>query len=410
MKITEVRVWLVEGTRCNWALLKICTDEGVTGVGESTHWPGSLLIEAATRHAGRRIIGLDPLNIDSIWSTLYRDMNWKGPFGISMGAIRGIDMALVDLKSKALGVPCYELLGGAFRREIDLYASCESGAGVATAESLAHQAGEAREAGFRGLRFNPFDLPLGRGEERGPAGSFLSPEIRDRALRVSREVREAAGREMILMIETGSPPKAESAGTRPARAERGPKAARSARAAWSAKADFAERLAELGITWYVEPAGPEEAGTWVAARRLLPAGISTCIGVRHYTRFGIRPLLERRLCDILMPDVTRCGGPSEMKRMASMAEAYDVRIAPHNSSGPLSTLASAHVCASVPNFFLQEIKLRDAAWRDRIIDRPLEIRGGRLALTDRPGLGVDLVEEELEVHPGVREPREGFVI
>jgi galactonate dehydratase len=114
----------------------------------------------------------------------------------------------------------------------------------------------------------------------------------------------------------------------------------------------------------------------------------------------------------MMPDITRCGGPSEMKRMATMMEAYNVLLAPHNPNGPLSTLASAHVCASVPNFFRQEFMFNDVAWRDTVIDHPIAdmVQNGVLSLSDRPGLGVDLVEEEMEKHPGILEPRPGFYV
>lgn len=90
-------------------------------------------------------------------------------------------------------------------------------------------------------------------------------------------------------------------------------------------------------------------------RERIPSDVAICVGERHYTRFGIRSLLEKHVCDVIMPDITRCGGPSEMKRMATMAEAYNVLIAPHNPNGPLSTLASSHVCAAIPNFFRQEL-------------------------------------------------------
>lgn len=113
---------------------------------------------------------------------------------------------------------------------------------------------------------------------------------------------------------------------------------------------MAERLAKLDITWYEEPAGPESSQTLRAMRERIPSDVTICVGERHYTRFGIRSLLEKHVCDIIMPDITRCGGPSEMKRMATMAEAYNVLIAPHNPNGPLSTLASSHVCAAIPNF------------------------------------------------------------
>ncbi|WP_227806505.1 enolase C-terminal domain-like protein [Algibacter lectus] len=135
-----------------------------------------------------------------------------------------------------------------------------------------------------------------------------------------------------------------------------------------------------------------------------------CVGERHYTRHGIRPILENHISDIIMPDITRCGGPSEMKRMATMAEAYNVMIAPHNPNGPLSTLASSHVCAAIPNFFKQEFIFNDVPWRDTIISHPLDIQNGQLVLSKRPGLGVDLIEEEMDKHPGLREHRDGFYI
>jgi galactonate dehydratase len=173
---------------------------------------------------------------------------------------------------------------------------------------------------------------------------------------------------------------------------------------------MAEKLAPLDITWFEEPVGPENVDTLRAIRERLHSGISICVGERHYTRFGILPVLERRICDIIMPDITRCGGPSEMKRMATMAEAYNVMIAPHNPNGPLSTLASGHVCAAIPNFFLQEFMVSDVPWRDKVIDFPLDIQNGKLILSSRPGLGVDLVEEEMEAHPGVRVFRENFYV
>ena len=112
MKITDVKVWLVEGVKYNWTMMKVYTDTGLTGVGEATNWPGSPIIEAAAKHIGERVIGLDPLRTDFIWTKLYRDLNWIGPYGASLCAISGLDMALLDLKGKAYGMPCYELLGG----------------------------------------------------------------------------------------------------------------------------------------------------------------------------------------------------------------------------------------------------------------------------------------------------------
>lgn len=386
MRITHVKVWLVEGVKYNWTLLKVFTDTGHTGVGESTNWPGSPIVEAATRHIAERVVGMDPMRNKFIWTKLYRDLNWVGPYGASLCALSGLDMALLDLKGKALGVPCYQLLGGAFRTEIPLYANYWFTGGGHTAGDYARQAAEVRARGFGGLKFDPFaHVNYFYGEDlRADLG--LTRAQQDLAFEVTRAVREAVGPEMDLMIETHAMLNGHTA------------------------VQMAHRLAPLGITWYEEPVGPENADALLALRRRLPGNVPITVGERHYTRHGFRPVLEKQICDVIMPDVTRCGGPTEMERIASMAEAYNVLVAPHNPNGPLSTLASAHVCAAIPNFFRLEYMVNDVPWRDAVLTRPIRVEGGTLVLSAEPGLGVDLVEAELERHPGVREPRPGFYV
>ena len=388
MRIEDVSVWLVEGVKYNWTMLLVTTDTGHTGIGESTNWPGSPIIEAATRHVGERVIGLDPMRTDFIWTKLYRDLNWIGPFGASMCAISGLDMALLDLKAKVLGVPMYELLGGAYRTRVKLYANYWFTRGDHTPEAYAEQARRVVELGFTALKFDPFaHVNYLYGDDLADDLS-LTPSEQARAFEVAAAVRAAIGPDVAMMIETHAMLNGEIA------------------------VKMANRLAPLGITWYEEPAGPESAETLAALRRRLPSDVPICVGERHYTRFGLRDVLERHICDVVMPDITRCGGPSEMKRMATMAEAYNTLIAPHNPNGPLSTLASAHVCASLPNFFRCEFMLNDVPWRDTVITEPLDVRDGFLHLSDRPGLGVDLVVDELERHPGVTDmnERENFYV
>jgi len=386
MKITDVKVWLVEGIKYNWTMIKIYTDSGLTGVGEATNWPGSPIVEAAARHVGERIIGMDPMRTDFIWTKLYRDLNWIGPFGASMCAISGIDMALLDLKGKALGVPVWQLLGGEFRKEINLYANYWFTKGGFNITDYVDQAKKVVESGFTGLKFDPF------AHTNYLYGSDLSSNLAlnhtqmDHAFELTKAVREAVGEDTEIMIETHAMLNFKTA------------------------IEMGNRLAKLNITWLEEPLGPENHDMLKAFRQRLNPEVSICVGERHYTRYGIRTLLEEGICDILMPDITRCGGPSEMKRMATMMEVYNVLLAPHNPNGPLSTIASAHVCASVPNFFRQEIMFNDVSWRDEVIDHPIEIENGKLILSDRPGLGVDLIEDEMEKHPGIRTERPGFYI
>ncbi|MBZ0302462.1 MAG: mandelate racemase/muconate lactonizing enzyme family protein, partial [Anaerolineae bacterium] len=115
-------------------------------------------------------------------------------------------------------------------------------------------------------------------------------------------------------------------------------------------------------------------------------------------------ILERQAADFLMPDITRCGGISELRKIAVLAEVYNIPVAPHNPNGPISTIASAHTMATVPNFFRQEFMLKDVPWRDGCLSHPLPIENGYFVLPDRPGLGFDIDENELRQHPGLRTP------
>lgn len=384
MRIESVDVWLVEGIKYNWTLLRITTDTGHTGVGEATNWPGSPLVYHAARHLGQHIIGEDPRRVDYLWTKLYRDFNWQGPTGTMMCAMSGIDMALLDLKAKWLGVPCYELLGGAFRKEILLYANYWFIQGDHNPEDYARQARRVVEAGFTGLKFDPFAHTNYLFGDNLSSNLTLTHEQENLAYDIVAAVRDAVGNSVQIMIETH------------------------AFLSMPTAIRMAQRLEPLNITWYEEPAGPELAQNLRYLNERI--SIPICVGERHYSRWGFRPVLEQHAVDYIMPDITRCGGPSEMKRIATLAETSNIQVAPHNPNGPLSTLASAHVCAAIPNFFRQEYMFTDVPWRDQVIDHPIDVRDGHLILSERPGLGVDLVPDVMEAHPGILTRRQGFYI
>jgi galactonate dehydratase len=386
MRISKVKVWLVEGIKYNWTLVKVYTDEGITGIGEATNWPGSPLVYHACQFVGSVVIGEDPTRIDYIWTRLYRDMHWMGQAGPLLDAISAIDIALWDIAGKRAGLPVYELLGGAYRKQIQLYANYWFLSHEGRPEQYASQARYMASQGFSACKLDPFaHTSYLYGQDLSPNLS-LSTEQKQLAIDRLVAVQEALGRDFPIAVETHA-------------MLNGPTAV-----------EMAHRIAEANINcmWYEEPAGPEFPTELAEIKHHIP--LPVCVGERLHSRYMCRPILERHAADILMPDITRCGGISEMRKIANLCECFNVPVAPHNPNGPLSTIASAHVMASIPNFFMQEFMMTDVAWRDTILDKPLPVKQGYFQLGDDPGLGFDLLEEELERHPGVLVSRPGFYI
>jgi len=383
MQIHKVKTWLVEGIKYNWTLVKIETDDGLYGWGEATNWPGSPLVEAACRFVGEFILGMDARNIDFIWTKIYRDMSWLGQAGPLLSAISAIDIALWDLKGKALGVPVYELLGGTYRKQIELYANYWFIEGGHTPDDYARQAREVVASGFSALKMDPFAHVNYRYGENLRENQGLTQEQKQLAVEVVKAVADAVGPTVPIAIETHA-------------FLNGPTAI-----------EMAHRLLELNFNcmWYEEPSPPEFPDSIADIR--MKISLPVCVGERLHSRFMAHKVLEKRACDILMPDITRCGGISELRKIANLAEVYNVPIAPHNPNGPLSTIASAHVMSTVPNFFRQEFMLKDVVWRDKCLSHPLPIESGYFVLPNRPGLGFDINEVEIERHPGLERRPEG---
>jgi galactonate dehydratase len=380
MKITNVNTFLVEGLKYNWTLVKIETDAGICGWGEATNWPGSPLIEAACRHVGNYIIGQDARRIDFLWTKIYRDMSWLGQAGPLLSAISAVDIALWDIKGKALNAPVYELLGGAYRKKILLYANYWFTGGKHSASDYSRQARETVAKGFTALKFDPFaHVNYAYGTDLSDTNS-LGENQKQQAVDLVAAVADAVGKGVALAIETHA-------------FLNGPTAV-----------EMARRLAELNFNcmWYEEPAPPEFPAAIADIRRRIT--LPVCVGERLHSRFMLLGVLEKQAADIIMPDITRCGGISEMRKMATLAETFHVPIAPHNPNGPISTIASAHTMATVPNFFRQEFMVNDVPWRDQCLSHPLPIEEGFFILPDRPGLGFEINEEELLKHPGLRVP------
>lgn len=351
MKITAIKTYLMHagmpdsaGWKArNWCFVKIFTDEGLTGVGEASGWPR--VVERAIQDLATLLIGDNPFEIEKIWQKMYLAMMGHGMTGIvGSGAMTGIEMALWDIKGKALGVPVYELLGGQIRDRIRLYGHAHS----------AERARELVDRGFTGLK---------TGDVREP-------------LRRVQTIRQEVGPEIDLMVDIHGPP-------------------------WLTTKDairMGQALAEYDLLFYEDPVAPEdvEALARVAAQVNLPIAA----GERHAGVWGVRELIEREIIDVVQPDTGRAGGLWAMKKIAALAEAHYITFAPHDGSlGPVAEVAALHLCATLPNFLILEHLADDVPQRYEVMQPQPTIVAGHMLVPTTPGLGIDLVEEAIAHYP-----------
>lgn len=384
MKITNVDAYVVVpnfGTDrklfsdWQWTFVVIETDEGLSGWGESSNVPRntSLLTAEGVKACREDLIGEDPANIEHLWQKLYRKYTYLGSRGFPTTVLSGVDIALWDLKGKSLGKPVYDLLGGPVRDSIRLYANgwfdgCE------TPEQYAKAALATVNSGHDSLKMDPF-------LEMNPRHSFyldgqISADGEELGCDITRAVREAVGPKVEVLIDAHGHYNVPTA------------------------VRLANRLYdESKIGWFEEPLPPESFKGLKTVREQTRAPI--CVGERLFTRFDFVPVLEDGLADYIMPDVTWTGGISELKKIATMAEAYYTPISPHNAQGPGQILAGAHTMMTVPNFYRLEHAISFKPAYDFFLKEPLQWEGNLLNLWDRPGLGVDLDMEKVRqsLHP-----------
>jgi galactonate dehydratase len=347
MKITDVRTFLVnadEGAQAdrprgrNWLFVKVITDEGVIGVGEGGGWP--VVVEKAIRELRYFLLGENPFDIERLWLKLYDVLHGHGVTGaVRGGAISAIDMALWDIKGKALGVPVYELLGGRIRDHIGVYGHA----------STPEAAQRLVDRGYRAFKCSPSVQGL-------------------------KSLREAVGYEVGIGVHC--------------HAEFTPAAAIQLGRA-------CERYSPMFLE---DPVLPEniEAFAKVAGKVAIPLAT----GERFATKWAFSELLARNLVDIVQPETTRLGGITELKKLAAMAEGQAVKVAPHDgSAGPIVEMANVHVLASIPNCLLLEHRASDVPWRLEVAPGAVPEKDGVITVPDAPGLGVDIDEGVAAAHP-----------
>ena len=374
MKITDiktasVRVKIGGKPAYLYHYVRVHTDEGVYGTGEASHvdsgWRGT------TRDMAEMLIGRDPRDVDACFEHIRRAYIFRGGFaGAGISALTGIEIALWDLAGKAYGAPVYRLLGGKFRDRVRLY--------VDSAHSnYAERAAEVKERGFTAVKFDLDDAQ--NPHKLDPWNWSVTPDELKSIVDLAFEIRDGVGSSMDLAMDLHG------------------------RYDATAGMKIAQELESLNLMWLEEPVPPENIDALSKITRATRTPI--CVGENLYLRYGFKELLEKQAADIIMPDISKCGGLSECRKIANMAEMYYIPFAPHNNSSALSTVGDAHVCASVPNFLALEFhRFNDPTWDDVLMSDKSVIQNGHVVLTEKPGLGVELNEDFLSAQMDNGEP------
>jgi galactonate dehydratase len=387
VKIADLEVFVVDPTggavtynaepQNVWTFVRVVTDEGLDGWGEASNFPGngSLMIADALRHLRPWIVGQDAAGITAMWHRLFRKATYLGPRGLPTAVISGIDIALWDIKGKATGRPVYELLGGKVRDTVPLYANGwfagdDGRPECRTPDDYAAAARRIVARGHRAIKCDPFHEM--RPHHTGYLAGQISPAGEEFGVACVAAIRQAVGPEVEILVDAHGHYNVPTA------------------------VRLARRLEAFGIGWFEEPTPPESVEALRAVREQV--AVPLCVGERLYTRWDFLPILAGRLADFLMPDVVWTGGISEVVRIATLAEAYHVPVTPHNAMGPLQVVAGAHVMLAVPNVYRLEHHVGSLSWYDRCLDQPLDIRGDRLHVPARAGLGVSLDPAYLRAH------------
>jgi len=354
VKITDIKTFLMmagspaskESTSWsarNWCFVKVYTDEGITGLGEGSGWPR--VVETAINDLKPIVIGEDPMNIERIWQKMLVSTMGAGMTGTpGSGSMNAIDMALWDIKGKALNTPVWNLLGGKVRDRIRAYGHA----------STPERALELKERGLTAVK---------------TGGVHRTVEKVD-------GIRKAVGDEMDIMVDAHGPP-------------------------WFTTKDaivIGKALEPYKLLFYEDPVPPDNIE---ALQRVQDnVDIPIAAGERHSHIWGVRQLIEREIVDVVQPDTGRIGGISQMMKIAAMAEAHYITVAPHSGSlGPVAEYAAIHVLAAIPNALILERVHDDVPVRYDVTLPHIETSDGYIQVPDRPGLGVDIDEDVVLAHP-----------
>jgi L-alanine-DL-glutamate epimerase-like enolase superfamily enzyme len=364
MKITAVEtIYLPRGITVHagaitYLWVRIHTDEGLIGLGES--YPNAEA-EAAIVHSRLApvLLGRDASAIDRLWADMFLNISYSGWGGAEIRALSAVDIALWDLLGKATGQPIYKLLGGASRPSIRIYNTCYDH--LDFNREPARLARELLASNIKAMKIWPFD---GIAKQNG--GNYISAEQIRQGAEPLRLIREECGDSIDVAIEFHG--------------------------FWNLPSaiKIAAALEPYKPMWLEEMLPQDNLAAY--AELAHSTDIPLCLSERLLTRWGFRELLENRAAGIIMPDISWCGGISEGKKIATMAETYYLPIAPHNCGGPVLHFATAHLSANVPNLYIMEsVRRHYSEEYDGLVTQKLVAgANGELPLPPGPGLGVEL--------------------
>jgi galactonate dehydratase len=348
LRVTKLETLFVKP---RWLFLKIYTNAGIVGLGEPVVEGRAATVATAVKEIEPYLVGKDPRQVVHHWQAIYRHAFYRGG-PVLTSALSGVDMALWDIKGKALGVPVYELLGGPTRRRVRVYAHARNVDGIK--RGLAQ--------GFTAFKTNP--------ASRRPARYVETPaEVRYAAEKFA-ELRKAAGDDVDIAVDFHG-------AISPATAKL-----------------LIKALEPFQPMFIEEPCQAQNHDIMAELARGTHLPIAT--GERVFTKWGFREVLEKRAATILQPDLCHAGGITEVRLIAGMAEAYYAAIAPHNPLGPISLAAGVQIAASIPNFLCQE----QVSLGNGYLKKPFVVKNGYLELPTGPGLGIELDDNAMAAQIG----------
>jgi galactonate dehydratase len=371
MRITAVEAHVCSARMRNWVIVCVRTDEPeLVGWGEATLEWHTRAVVGAIEDLAELVVGEDPTRIEHIWQIMFRQHFWHASGIVRATALSGIDIALWDILGKVHAVPCHKLWGGPVRDYVRLYGHLGGGRMEDFYESdepkrFAELAEEMVERGFTAFKTMavPPTMPI---EGTAPVRQ---------AERCVAAMRGAVGDDVDVMVDCHARPS-------PRMGHR-----------------FAAALEPYGLYWLEEPCWPERADDIAAIQRSVTTAIAT--GERLVGVHGFRELLEKGACSVLQPDITHCGGLTEARRIAALAETYRVALAPHNPQGPVSTAASIELGFATPSYVICEAVTADVPWRSEVVSdsHRIEPAGMRAQPSEQPGLGVEIDLDVVRRHP-----------